>query len=164
LKQRLRGVSIELQQQAGVYRKQPTEAEAVLWASLRCQQLEGLRFRQQHPLAGFILDFYCPAYRLVIELDGPIHDRQRECDEARTHILKSHGCRVLRFSNAQVLQELASVHQAILAEIVTVPRRFNPPLRPTSGELKPNLPLCPTSGERSPKTAKDFYLQPEPHS
>ena len=91
-------------------------AEARLWAALRNKQLEGLRFRTQHPVGNFILDFYCPSCKLVVEVDGEIHAYQTEYDDARTTKLTDFGCRVLRFTNEQIMNDLPNV----LAEI----RRF----------------------------------------
>ena len=66
------------------HRQQATIADAILWSVVRGQQIRGLPFRRQHPIDRFILDFYCPRKKLCIELDGPIHDEQKECDQART--------------------------------------------------------------------------------
>ena len=90
-----------------------TPAEARLWEALRNKQLEGLRFRCQHPVGNFILDFYCPSCKLVVEVDGEIHARQTEYDDARTAKLAEYGCKVLRFRNEQVMNDLPKV----LAEI-----------------------------------------------
>ena len=57
-------------------RKEPTNAEALLWVRLRKRQLDGLKFRRQHIVQYFIVDFYCPRVKLVIEIDGPVHDVQ----------------------------------------------------------------------------------------
>jgi very-short-patch-repair endonuclease len=89
---RLRGASRELVQQARRFRKEQTTAEELLWEVLRDRQLEGIKFRRQHPFSRFILDFYCSKARLVVELDGAVHDAQQERDEARTAALESHAC------------------------------------------------------------------------
>jgi very-short-patch-repair endonuclease len=93
-------------------------AELRLWNALRGKQLAGLRFRCQHPVGPFILDFYCAALRLVVEVDGPIHSDpdQRTRDAARTERLETYGYRVLRFSNEAVLEDLAGVLERIAAE------------------------------------------------
>ncbi|HEY8601312.1 MAG TPA: endonuclease domain-containing protein [Thermomicrobiales bacterium] len=87
-------------------RRTMTPAEQVLWQALRGRQLGGLRFRCQHPVGPFVLDFYCPAAKLVIEVDGAVHEQQREQDQARTNHLQQYGYRVLRFTNDQVLNNL----------------------------------------------------------
>src|SRR5688572_29399441 len=79
-------------------RRYPTTAEGFLWKLLRTKLLEGSKFRRQHRLGPFILDFYCPAARLVVELDGSVHgeERQQAWDARRTHELEVRGIRVLR--------------------------------------------------------------------
>jgi very-short-patch-repair endonuclease len=78
-------------------------------------RLGGLRFRSQHPVGAFVLDFYCPSCKLVVEVDGVVHDQQVEYDEARTEHLNGYGYRVIRFRNEEVLHELPSVLERILA-------------------------------------------------
>ena len=126
-KQRIRGTTPEIEQAAKRLRKNLTPAEAILWQALRNKQFEGLRFRCQHPVGNFILDFYCPACKLVIEVDGKIHDRQTDYDSARTTKLAEHGYTVLRFSNEQVINSLSEV----LAEIRKV--AFRPPSQTNPG-------------------------------
>ncbi|WP_229425761.1 endonuclease domain-containing protein [Lusitaniella coriacea] len=75
-----------------------------------------MRFRRQHPVGSFILDFYCPSCKLAIELDGAIHECQAEYDAARTQQLENFGYRVIRFQNERVLEDLPSV----LAEIARI--------------------------------------------
>ncbi len=70
-----------------------TPAEVHLWSSLKGKQLAGLKFRCQHPVGNFILDFYCPAYKLVVEVDGEIHNYQIDRDRARTSKLEEYGYR-----------------------------------------------------------------------
>jgi len=83
-------------------RKELTNAEALLWARLRKRQLDGLKFRRQHVIQYFIVDFYCPKVRLVIEIDGPVHDVQGEYDQEREKILQELGYQVARFKNSEV--------------------------------------------------------------
>ena len=90
-------------------RQQQTEAEAVLWDELRNRRFQGLKFRRQHPIDGCVVDFYCAQSRLVVEIDGPIHERLVEQDEERQAWLEGRGCRVIRFSNDQVNDGLTSV-------------------------------------------------------
>ncbi|MGY0200663.1 endonuclease domain-containing protein [Leptothrix sp. BB-3] len=96
-------------------RGQSTDAEQRLWSRLRREQVKGLRFNRQKPIAGYIVDFYCAAERLVIELDGSQHfeaDAQAY-DQRRTRTLEALGLRVLRFDNRQVLMELDGVMAVI---------------------------------------------------
>ena len=105
----------QVQQRARELRQQMTPAEKLLWSRLRSKQLNGLKFRRQHPLGPFIADFYCAAHRLVVEVDGDIHDLQAERDAARTEQFEQHGYRVIRFRNEQVLNNIEDVLTAIKA-------------------------------------------------
>ena len=87
-------------------RRQPTPAEHHLWQHLRKNQL-GVKFRRQHGIHHYIVDFYCPQHALVIEVDGEIHTSEdaRQYDQERDNLLKSCGLQVLRFTNHQVLND-----------------------------------------------------------
>jgi very-short-patch-repair endonuclease len=87
-------------------RAQATPAERTLWERLRNRRLDGRRFRRQHAIDRFIVDFYCAERRLVVELDGDVHVGRVEHDEARDHHLRALGLRVLRLTNEQVLSDL----------------------------------------------------------
>ena len=88
-----------------------TEAEEILWKRLRNNKLEELKFRRQHPLDIFIADFYCHQKKLIIELDGGIHDNleQKEYDEGRTFELEEKGFKILRFRNEEVINNIEDV-------------------------------------------------------
>ena len=87
-------------------RKEPTNAEALLWTRLRKRQLDRLKFRRQHIIQYFIVDFYCPWVKLAIEIDGPVHDLQEEYDQERKKIIQESECQVVRFKNADVEKDL----------------------------------------------------------
>jgi very-short-patch-repair endonuclease len=114
--QRIRGTNPQVEQAARDLRKNLTPAEEYLWQALKSKQLNGLRFRSQHPVGNFILDFYCPSCKLVVEVDGSIHDDRQDYDLARTQSLEAYGYFVLRFTNNEVLGELDTV----LAKIAEV--------------------------------------------
>jgi very-short-patch-repair endonuclease len=99
-------------------RREMTPQERKLWALLRRKQLYGLKFRRQHPLHRFILDFYCHAHRLAVEIDGQGHAEpdQRAYDQARTRWLNDHGVRVIRFTNREVETNI----EGVLDEIARV--------------------------------------------
>ena len=98
-------------------RRNLTDAERALWRHLRQRQIAGLKFRRQHPIDHYILDFVCLEARLVIELDGGQHaDRQGE-EQERTAWLKARGYRVLRFWNTQVLGNPEGVLELILRAV-----------------------------------------------
>ena len=88
-----------------------TPAEQILWERLRAKWFHGLSFRRQHPIGPFILDFWCSACQLVIEVDGAIHDdvEQAQHDYLRSERLRAYGYTILRFRNEEVLAELPSV-------------------------------------------------------
>ena len=118
---RIRGTSQEIQSQARRLRREMTPAEEALWKHLRGRQLQGLKFRRQHPVGRFIADFYCPERRPVVELDGEIHRNQQEYDEVRTETFQDYGYRVLRFPNQMVLQHMEKVLEAIVAAVAPLP-------------------------------------------
>ncbi len=97
-------------------RRRYTLAEQLLWALLRNRQLNGFKFRRQHPLNGFILDFYCHEARLAVEVDGGGHGlgRQAHYDQHRTQVIEAEGIRVMRFWNYQVMDSLEDVLRIIL--------------------------------------------------
>ncbi len=107
--------SKEIRLRARELRRATTPAEQQLWEHLRNRKLGGLKFRRQHPIGRFIVDFYCAEHRLVIELDGPIHSRQSARDHARTAWLESRGYQELRFKNEQVNEQLQVVLEQIVA-------------------------------------------------
>ena len=88
-------------------RRSLTPAEASLWKALKGSQFEGRKFRRQHSVGDYVLDFYCPQERLAIELDGEVHrsDAAREYDGVRREFLEQHGIKVLRFENFLVFEE-----------------------------------------------------------
>ncbi len=91
--------------QAKVLRRQMTPAEKLLWSRLRRNQL-GYHFRRQQVIAGFIMDFYCDAARLVVEVDGPIHEQQTNYDESRAELLTEWDISTLRVTNEEVMGKL----------------------------------------------------------
>ena len=91
-----------IRQRAKELRWKMTPAETALWERLKTKQLHGLKFRRQHPIHYFILDFYCHAHQLVVEVDGGIHQQQRDYDDARTQWLNQRGFQVIRFTNDEV--------------------------------------------------------------
>ncbi len=106
-------------QRARALRQSPTTAEQLLWRHLRNRQLAGAKFRRQHPLGPYILDFVCLEHGLVVEVDGGQHaDLQAQAyDQQRSAWLQQQGLRVLRFWNHEVVQQtnevLAHVLQAL---------------------------------------------------
>ncbi|QSV68739.1 MAG: DUF559 domain-containing protein [Aphanizomenon flos-aquae DEX188] len=104
--QKIQPVKLE---RAKEMRRQMTPAEKILWEHLRANRLHGLHFRRQQIIDGFIVDFYCHAASLVIEIDGKIHDQQIEYDLERDQVLTARGLRLLRIKNEEVINELDQV-------------------------------------------------------
>ena len=102
-----------------------TNLESIVWSALRGKKLDGYKFRRQAPIGPFIADFYCPAARLVVEIDGPIHDVRVAADGARTRYLEAKGCRVVRFRADDARLQLEDVLEAILRECRA--RQAHPP-------------------------------------
>lgn len=101
-------------------RENSTNAELLMWSILRNKNIEGLRFRRQHTILGYILDFYCHEFKLAIELDGGSHaqDDKIESDNLRTKKLNSIGITVLRFWNNDVLNDIEGVVDTIILEVL----------------------------------------------
>jgi very-short-patch-repair endonuclease len=113
------GAGPEMLRIAGDLRKSMTPAEKVLWERLRNRQIKGLRFRRQHPIKDFVVDFFCYDALLVIEVDGTVHDEtsQKERDEQRTIILKKLGLKEIRFTNTEVINHTDQIIKRIEAEL-----------------------------------------------
>ena len=105
----IRGTTPEIERRAKEMRQSLTPAEEMLWEAIRSVYLREIRFRAQHAVGVWILDFYCPKLKLVIEVDGKSHESQSEYDAIRTATLESHGYHVLRFKNEEVLNDLQNV-------------------------------------------------------
>ena len=107
-------------------RQTMTDAERVLWRHLRNRQLSGFKFRRQHEVDRYIVDFVCTEALLIVELDGGQHADQVEYDERRTQQLQRMGYRVLRFWNNDVLSDIQSVLEVVLGAAARVSPHPNP--------------------------------------
>jgi very-short-patch-repair endonuclease len=121
-------------------RRRATEEERILWSQMRKGRLEGFKFRRQHPLGRFVVDFVCLNRRLIVEVDGVQHGHQgwEERDAARTRWLEERGYRVVRFWNADIRRQLDNVLETILGELsvrasVRHPHPGPPPSRGREG-------------------------------
>jgi len=105
------GASVEIFRRAEVLRHHLTETEKLLWSKSNNKQIQGFRFGKQHPINKFIVDFYCHKAKLVIELDGEVHEQKEvaEHDKGREYILKNFGLEILRFTNKEVLNDTENV-------------------------------------------------------
>jgi very-short-patch-repair endonuclease len=94
-------------------RKNATRVETILWSQLRSKQIEGVKFRRQQPISGFIVDFIACEKKLILELDGGQHAVSHEKDRERERLLAEAGYKVLRFWNNEVLENLPGVLETI---------------------------------------------------
>ena len=115
-------------------RAEQTEAEAMLWEVVRGRRTLGAKFRRQHPIGPYVVDFFCPACALVVEVDGGVHlvYGAREADAERERWLRAAGCRVLRFSNDEVFEDIEGVRARI--EVALIGSSPPAPLQLDAGE------------------------------
>jgi very-short-patch-repair endonuclease len=104
-------------------RRDPTEAEKRLWRYLSNSQLGGFKFRRQAKLGNRIADFFCPSIGLIVEVDGDTHDPQT--DARKDAIARRQGFHVIRFSNADVIQNVEGVFTTLLSSAQSLPPRAN---------------------------------------
>ena len=138
----------ELKHRAKEMRRVPTDAEGILWQELRNSKL-GDKFRRQHSIQDFIVDFVCMDRRLIVEVDGSIHDRQKDYDAYRTQQLNYHGFKVIRFTNQDVLKDRSTVLERIKAELQARPLKpWKQEIaeRPGSGNVSGSAPLSTGEG------------------
>jgi len=114
-------------QKARQLRNKMTSAEKLLWDKLKGKQIAGVKFRRQHPINKYIVDFYCHAAKMVIELDGKIHLKSKEHDKERTEKLKELNIKIIRFSNNEVEKNI----EEVLKQITTVVNNRLDAINPT---------------------------------
>ena len=117
-----------LKQLSRQLRENMTDAERHLWAKIRMKQLKGYQFYRQKPIGDYIVDFFCPRAKLVIEVDGSHHlvGEKIEYDRIRVEYLSSLGLRVMRFTNTDVLTHINGVIKSIIENMEKIP--LSPPL------------------------------------
>ena len=109
-------------QTARKLRKQSTRAEKIFWENVRNRKVENIKFNRQFPIyfeyegqkRFFIADFYCHENKLIIEIDGGIHEQQKDYDELRTAIINELGMKVIRFKNEKVMNNLDKVIEELM--------------------------------------------------
>ena len=113
--------------------REMTDAERALWSKLRAKQIQGVQFYRQRPIGNYIVDFYAPRLKLVVEVDGSQHlePEHVEQDQRRDEYLTGLGLTVLRFDNLQILQEIEAVVEVIFNAFVDIRGEIplNPPLQ-----------------------------------
>jgi very-short-patch-repair endonuclease len=117
-----KGASPRVFSNARKLRDNATEAEDILWSALRNKQLNGYKFRRQHPLSFYIADFYCHEFKLVVEVDGGYHQTKKQIllDNRRTADIEFQGLKVIRFTNEEVTIDLPNVLDRIKECITTM--------------------------------------------
>jgi very-short-patch-repair endonuclease len=105
------------------FRKKPTPSENILWQAIRSRKLAGRKFRRQQPIGVFVVDFFCSSEQLIVEVDGSIHESQRQCDQQRQELLELLNLKVVRISSEQVEQDLDSA-------LVLIRQSFNSSSQP----------------------------------
>jgi len=108
-------IKIQLAQE---FRKKPTTSEKIMWNVLRRKDFLGYKFRRQHVIDGYILDFYCPSLKLAIEIDGHIHQRKIKEDKERQATIETHGIKFFRIGSEEVENNLALVIEKLEKIIV----------------------------------------------
>ncbi len=111
------GAKREIFQNAEMLRLNMTDAENIVWERINKNQL-GYRFKAQHPIDIFIVDFYCHKFGVVVEIDGEIHNLQKEYDLGRTHELEKFGLKIIRFTNSEVMNNIDCVISKIKEHLV----------------------------------------------
>lgn len=119
----------ELRAFAKAHRRNPTDAELVLWRHVSGKRL-GVRVRRQFVVSGFIADFFIVPWRLVIEVDGAFHDQRSAYDQRRDAFIRGAGFTILRFSNDAVLSDPQAVIATIVSHGRSLPLPLGPPLGP----------------------------------
>ena len=111
------GAKPETFEAARILRKNMTPYEKILWEKLKLKQICGVRFRRQHPIDFFIADFYCHDARLIVEIDGEIHEQQKVYDDGRSAEMEKYFIKVLRFTNSEVENNIKDVVERIENQI-----------------------------------------------
>lgn len=109
-------VSAKQVENAKQLRREMTPAEKLLWKEVKASKLNGLHFRRQQIIHGYFADFYCHQHELIVEVDGGIHELQKEYDAEREKHLNSLGLRIIRFTNEEITKNLKGVLQKIIEE------------------------------------------------
>lgn len=109
-------------------RKNQTDSEKILWSKLRNRQIEGVKFRRQEPIEGYIVDFICYEKKVIIELDGGYHNKvkRKEYDKFRTSVLNRKGFKVLRLWNSEITNNIDGVMTYIRMEVLNIDPSSHP--------------------------------------
>ena len=114
-------ISNETYERSKNLRREMTPTEKILWKELKTNKLNSLHFRRQQIIDRFIVDFYCHQHALVVELDGGVHDLQKEFDAEREAYLMARGFRIIRFTNQEIFKDLPTVLKKIVEACTPAP-------------------------------------------
>ena len=109
-------VSYEMHERAKKLRREMTPEEKILWKHIRTNKMNSLHFRRQQIIHGYFADFYCHQHELMVEVDGGVHELQKEYDANREAYLMAIGFRIIRFKNEEITKNLKDVLQKIVDE------------------------------------------------
>ena len=115
------------------FRKAPTKGEKILWEALRGKKLDGIKFPRQQPIGYFVVDFYNSVFRLVVEVDGPVHESQKAADKARQEILEGLGLAMFRIKSEVVEKNLPTA-LGLIRQAIRVQARHEDIPSPFMGE------------------------------
>ena len=116
---------MKLKENIRLLRKKGTETERQVWDAIRNRKLNGYKFLRQHPIRCqtidgewiFIADFYCAERKLIVEIDGLVHNHQRDYDKIRTNVVVQKGLRVIRFTNDEIKRDIGCVISRLISEL-----------------------------------------------
>ena len=132
----------QMTEAARQFRKEPTPSEAILWQALRSRKLEGRKFKRQQPIGAFVVDFFCGAEQLIVEVDGSVHETQQEYDQQRQELLEYLGLRFVRVSSQQVETNLNEALETIRSAFR--PHPLTPSPKEGEGGQEGSAPLSPS--------------------
>ncbi len=115
-------------------RQNLTPAERVLWEALRGRKLQNTKWKRQESIDQFIADFLCKEHKLIVEVDGGIHETQHEYDRFRTEVIRDYEYRVIRFGNEEIFKKLPSVLHRISEAIAQTPKILKVSVTPSPAE------------------------------
>ncbi|MFH1576827.1 MAG: endonuclease domain-containing protein [Candidatus Margulisiibacteriota bacterium] len=114
---------------ARTLRKEQTKAEKTVWELIRKRKFHGFKFRRQHVVEGFILDFYCHELRLGIEVDGSVHLKRKDYDQLRQEIIESEDIRLIRITNKDIMENSKKGILEQIKKMISKPTHPSPPGR-----------------------------------
>lgn len=143
-------IFIIIKSRAKYLRRKETKAEKILWTRLRNRQVDGLKFRRQHPIGYFVPDFYCYEIKLIIELEGEIYDKkeQKKYDKVRKELINIWGYKILEFKYKQIYDNIDEVMRTICEGSRKLKLSLSSQERESEGEVGKNKNYILFKGEK----------------